>query len=139
MTPRYLLDTNVISEPLRPAPDPGVLAKLRLNEDFLAISAVTWHELWFGCLRLPDSARRKAIETYLLQVIAPAMPVLPYDEEAAAWHAAERARLAARGQTRPFADGQIAAIAHRHELTLVTFNTADYQGFQGVSLEDWRS
>jgi tRNA(fMet)-specific endonuclease VapC len=135
----YLLDTNVISEPLRPAPHPGLLEKLRLNENSLAISAITWHELWFGCLRLPDSARRKAIETYLLQVIAPTMPILPYAEDAAAWHAAERARLAAQGQTPPFADGQIAAIAHQHELTLVTNNTVDYQGFQEINLEDWHS
>ncbi len=67
------------------------------------------------------------------------MPILPYDEEAAAWHAAERARLEADGLTPPFADGQIASIAYRHELTLVTFNTADYQGFQEVILEDWRN
>jgi tRNA(fMet)-specific endonuclease VapC len=139
VTLRYLLDTNVISEPLRPAPHPKVLEKLRLNENYLAISAVTWHELWFGCLRLPDSARRTAIETYLLQVIAPTIPILPYAEDAAAWHAAERGHLAAQGRTPPFADGQIAAIAHRHKLTLVTFNTADYQGFQELSLEDWRN
>ena len=139
MTLRYLLDTNVISEPLRPAPHPGVLEKLHLNEEHLAVSAITWHELWFGCLRLPASARRTAIETYLLTVIIPAVPVLPYDQEAAAWHAAERARLASQGLTPPFADGQIAAIAHRHELTLVTFNTSDYQSFQDVSLEDWRT
>lgn len=139
MTLRYLLDTNVISEPLRPAPHPKVLEKLRLNENYLAISAVTWHELWFGCLRLPESARRKAIETYLLKVVAPTMPILAYGEGAAAWHAAERARLAAQGQTPPFADGQIAAIAHQHELTLVTYNTVDYQGFQEINLDDWRS
>ena len=139
MTLRYLLDTDVISEPLRPAPDAAVLEKLHLHEDSLAISAITWHELWFGCRRLPDSARRAAIETYLLEVIAPAMPILPYEDEAAAWHAIERARLAAQGHTPPFADGQIAAIAHRHGLILVTFNTADYQGFQDIILEDWRS
>jgi tRNA(fMet)-specific endonuclease VapC len=139
VTLRYLLDTNVISEPLRPAPDAGVLEKLRLHEDSLAISAITWHELWFGCQRLPDSARRVAIEIYLLEVVAPAMPILPYEEGAAAWHAAERARLAAQGHMPPFADGQIAAIAHQGQLTLVTFNTSDYQGFQEIRLEDWRS
>ena len=139
MTLRYLLDTNVISEPLRPTPHPAVLEKLRLNEDFLTISAITWHELWFGCLRLPVSARRTAIEAYLLQVVAPSIPVIPYEESAAAWHAAERARLATLGLTPPCADGQIAAIAHQNELTLVTFNSADYQGFQDILLDDWRS
>jgi tRNA(fMet)-specific endonuclease VapC len=133
-----LLDTDVISEPLRPTPNPLVLEKLRLNQDDLAISAITWHELWFGCQRLPASARRAAIEAYLTQVVAPAMPILPYEERAAAWHAAERARLAAAGRMPPFADGQIASIAHQNELILVTFNTADYQGFQEIRLDDWR-
>jgi tRNA(fMet)-specific endonuclease VapC len=139
MTIRYLLDTNIISEPLRPEPHPLVLENLRLHQEELAISAITWHELWFGCRRLPASTRRSAIERYLLEVIEPSMPIIPYDENAADWHAHERARLTAEGKTPPFAVGQIAAIAHQNDLVLVTFNVIDYQGFQGIRLEDWRS
>jgi tRNA(fMet)-specific endonuclease VapC len=40
-----------------------------------------------------------------VEVVAPTMPILPYDEQAAEWHAAERARLAGIGKTPPFADG----------------------------------
>jgi tRNA(fMet)-specific endonuclease VapC len=137
--PEYLLDTNVISEPLRPAPNQDVLEKLRMFQDKLAISAITWHELWYGCQRLPASARRTGIERYLTEVVAPSMVILPYDEGAARWHASERARLAARGQMPPFADGQIAAIVVVNELALVTFNLQDYRGFTGLRLEDWRS
>jgi tRNA(fMet)-specific endonuclease VapC len=136
---RYLLDTNIVSEPLRPEPHPVVLERLHLHQEELAVSAITWHELWFGCQRLPPSIRRSAIERYLLEVIEPSMPVLAYDEGAAEWHARERARLSAMGQTPPFADGQIAAIAHQNDLVLVTFNTPDYLGFQEIQLEDWRS
>jgi tRNA(fMet)-specific endonuclease VapC len=139
MTIHYLLDTNVISEPLRPEPHPAVLGKLQLHQEELAISAITWHELWYGCQRLPDTTRRRAIEKYLLEVVEPSMPILAYDEDAAEWHARERALLAAAGKTPPFAEGQIAAIAYLNDLTLVTFNTADFQGFQGIQLEDWRS
>ncbi|MBC8160187.1 MAG: hypothetical protein H7Z42_03125 [Roseiflexaceae bacterium] len=46
--------------------------------------------------------------------------------------------MAALGRTPPFADGQIAAIAHTNQLVLVTFNTADYADFSGLNLEDWR-
>jgi tRNA(fMet)-specific endonuclease VapC len=138
MTLRYLLDTNVISEPLRPGPNPLVLEKLHLNQNDLAISAVTWHELWFGCQRLPASARRRAIETYLLDVVAPSLAILPYDHRAAEWHARERARLSVLGRLPPFADGQIAAIAGMNDLILVTFNAIDFSGFQGINLEDWR-
>lgn len=138
MTLRFLLDTNVISEPLRPTPNLRLLDALRRHQSEAAIPAVAWHELWFGCRRLPASAKRSAIEAYLTGVVAGAFPILPYDDRAADWHAAERARLAQAGQTPPFADGQIAAIAHTQELTLVTLNGLDYAGFQGLQLADWR-
>ena len=138
MTLRYLLDTNVISEPLRPQPDARTLDTLRQHQGAVAIATVVWHELWYGCERLPASARRSAIEHYLVQVVAATIPLLPYHELAAVWHARERARLAAIGRTPSFADGQIAAIAHTNQLTLVTFNTADYADFAGLSVEDWR-
>ncbi|MGZ5432871.1 MAG: hypothetical protein ACXW4P_26715 [Thermoanaerobaculia bacterium] len=67
-----------------------------------------------------------------------AIPILAYDRVAAEWHAAERARLVGRGQTPSFADGQIAAIARVNELTLVTFNDADFRRFQGVRVVTWR-
>ena len=138
MSLRYLLDTNVISEPLRPQPDAQVLTLLQRHDGHIAIASIVWHELLFGCYRLPPSARRTAIEGYLFQVIAPTIPVLGYDAPAAAWHAAERARLTSLGRTPSFADGQIAAVAQTNQLVLVTFNTADYADFDGLTIEDWR-
>lgn len=138
MSLRYLLDTNVISEPLRPQPDARTLARVRQHQAEIAIAAVVWHELWYGCERLPPSARRSTIEHYLVQVVAATIPVLPYDEMAARWHGQERDRLVALGRTPPFADGHIAAIAYTQQLVLATFNTADYADFAGLTLEDWR-
>jgi tRNA(fMet)-specific endonuclease VapC len=134
---KYLLDTNVVSEPLRPVPNAKVLARLRSNQDELAIASTVWHELWFGCRRLPVSARRNAIERYLNEVISTSMAILPYGRDAAEWHAAERARLAAVGKTPPFADGQIMAIAYVNNLTLVTRNASDYAAFAGAKIVDW--
>jgi tRNA(fMet)-specific endonuclease VapC len=136
MSLKYLLDTNILSEPLRPQPSPVVLANLQTYQQEIAIASVVWHELWFGCLRLPASRKRTAIETYL-QEVAQTIPVLPYDERAAHWHAAERARLTTQGQPPPFADGQIAAIAATNRLLLITFNISDYANFQGIELVDW--
>jgi tRNA(fMet)-specific endonuclease VapC len=133
----YLLDTNVISEPLRPAPNPGILERLRRHQAHLATASIVWHELLFGCYRLPASERRRVIEEYLGRVVASSIEILPYDEAAAGWHAAERARLAAAGRTPPFADGQIAAVARTNDLILVTLNVADYVGFQDLRIEDW--
>jgi tRNA(fMet)-specific endonuclease VapC len=135
---RYLLDTNIISEPLRPTPNPKILERLREHQDQLATASVVWHELLFGCYRLPDSERRTAIEEYLQRVVASSMEILPYDGYAARWHAAERARLARAGRTPPFADGQIAAVARTNDLVLATLDLTDYDGFRYLRVEDWR-
>ena len=138
MTLRYLLDTNIVSETLRPLPDQVVLDHLREHQTEIAIASVVWHELWYGCCRLPPSTKRTTIEAYLKEVVARAILVLPYDQRAALWHAEERARLAQIGRPPPFADGQIAAVAVTNGLSLVTFNRDDYAAFQGLRLEDWR-
>jgi tRNA(fMet)-specific endonuclease VapC len=138
VTLHYLLDTNVISESLRPAPNPLVLERLRQHQTEIVIASVVWHELWYGCCRLPPSARRTVIERYLHDVVARTLPILAYDQQAAVWHAEQRGRLAQIGKTPPFADGQIAAIAATNGLTLVTFNRDDFAAFADLRLEDWR-
>lgn len=137
MTAAYLLDTNAISEPLRPEPNPNLLRRIHEYEGQVAIAAIVWHELLYGCWRLPDSRRREVIEQYLFDVVLPSIPILPYDARAAQWHASERARLTRLGQPPSFADGQIAAIAAVHDLTLVTANTADFTHFDGLAVENW--
>jgi len=134
---KYLLDTNILSEPIRQRPHPQVLRRFDSSRDELATATVVWHELLFGCYRLPASHKRRLIETYLFTVIKPFFPILPYSQAAAEWHAAERARLTAIGKTPAFVDGQIAAIAKTHELILVTANVSDYQGFAGLTIENW--
>ena len=137
MTAKYLLDTNFVSEPLRPNPAAGVLRRLREHEGEIAIPAPVWHELRFGCSRLPQSRRREAIERYIEDVVLASFPVLDYDQRAADWHALERARLEAVGKTPPFIDGQIAAIAYVNELILVTSNPTDFRAFKGLQVRSW--
>jgi tRNA(fMet)-specific endonuclease VapC len=137
VTLRYLLDTNVVSEPLKPKPRHGVLQQLLEHEDEIAIPAIVWHELRYGAARLPESRRRTTIQRYLNDVVRATMPILDYDEIAAERHAAERARLTSRGETPPFADGQIAAIAEVNDLTLVTFNAVDFRRFDGLRILVW--
>ena len=139
MTVQFLLDTNILSEPLQPRPNPTIMAQLQQWRHAIAIPAVVWHELWFGCYRLPPSARRTVIEQYLTGVVAGRLPILPYDQRAADWHASERARLSALGMTPPYADGMIAAIAMMNDLTLVTFNLGDYRAFDGLRITDWQT
>jgi len=139
LTTRYLLDTNVLSEPLRARPDQRVITRMHRHSRRIMTAAPVWHELVYGCRRLSDTARRATIERYLREVIEPNVPVLAYDRNAAAWHAAERARLGARGLTPPFVDGQIATIASTNDLTLVTANLGDFEAFEGLRIADWRA
>ena len=138
MSLKYLLDTNVVSEPVRPMPHAPLVRRLRRHEDEVAIASVVWHELLFGMERLPESRRRTALEHYLRQTVLQTMPILDYHEPAAEWHARERARLVARGATPSFSDGQIAAIAVTYDLTLVTLNDADFRRFSGLRIATWR-
>ena len=90
---------------------------------------------WSASLR---PRKRRNLEEYLFRIVLVTLPILPYDSAAAEWHARERARLAGLGRSPAFADGQIAAIAGAHDLTLVTANRADFEPFEGLRIEDWR-
>jgi tRNA(fMet)-specific endonuclease VapC len=131
VTLHYLLDTNVLSEPAKPVPNLGVLARIQQHRMEVATAAPVWHELWFGCHRLPPSARRTKLEDYLGKSLSPFLKLLPYDDRAAEKHAEERARLVGLGKTPSFIDGQIAAIAMVYGLVMVTRNVDHFVGFQG--------
>jgi len=135
---KVLLDTNALAEAVRPAPNAGFLKRLRANEAKLAIASVTLHEALYGVARLPDGRRRQLLREYMSDVVMK-MIVLPYDGPAAEWHARERVRLEGLGKSMPYADGQIAAIAAVHGLTLVTANVRDFRHVEGLRVEDWRS
>jgi tRNA(fMet)-specific endonuclease VapC len=134
---KYLLDTNVLSEAVKAEPDRKVMAMLERHQDEIATAAPVWHELLFGCLRLPVSRKRDMIETYLENVVLRNMDILPYDERSAEWHAQQRAKLSMQGKMPSFVDGQIAAIAWVHDMILVTRNTHDFKLFEDIRVLNW--
>ena len=133
----YLLDTNILSEPIKDFSNSRVSERVLSGLPQIATAATVWNELLFGYLRLPDSRRRRDLGRYLFQQIAPEITVLSYDRPAAEWHASERVRLGSIGLTPPFEDGQIAAVAYVNGLTLVTANVRHFRNFQGLQIEDW--
>lgn len=55
-----------------------------------AITSIVWNELNYGCERLESGKRKLELQAYLRDVVLTSFPILPYDEEAAAWHGVER-------------------------------------------------
>ena len=136
MALHYLLDTNVVAELTKPQANPGVLQALAKHEAEGAIAAPTLEELVFGCRRLPPGARQDWLQRWLDGLPA-RLPVLPFDQRAAAWLGAERARLIALGRPTTRTDGEIAAVAVTQGLTLVTRNGGDFAGFADLVVVDW--
>lgn len=134
----YLLDTNVLSELARERPHPGVMQHVGQWQAQCALAATTVEELHFGIARLPEGARRRLLAQWLEGMLA-SFPVLPYDGKAAFWLGGERARQAAQGRTLARPDGEIAAIAVAHGLTLVTRNVNDFRAIGQLPVVDWFS
>lgn len=132
-----LLDTNVLSEPMRQQPDAAVMEQLEEGGHRLYTASVVIHELRYRVHRLPKGRRRARLESYLQAVLASGLAVLAYDTKAALRHGQQRASLEARGLKPTFVDGQIAAIAATQGLVLVIRNINDFQVFDGLQLLNW--
>lgn len=135
----FLLDSNVLSELTKAQADGGVMEQLARHRAACATTTVVMHELAFGVARMPASARKTRLQGFVDGLFDCGMAILPYDFDAALWHARERARLEATGLTPPFRDGQIAAVAASRNLTLVSRNLADFRHFQGLTSASWFS
>lgn len=132
-----LLDTNVLSEPMRQQPDAGVMTQLEEGGHSLHTASVVIHELRYGVQRLPRGRKRERLERYVQSLLTSGLTVLSYDTSAALWHGDQCASLEAQGVKPPFGDGQIAAIAATQGLVLVTRNISDFEVFDGVEVWNW--
>jgi hypothetical protein len=124
-----VLDTNVISELTRRAPDDRVVAWLdRCPVDDVFITAVTAAELQYGVARLPDGQRKATLMTTVAELLAEEFQnrVLPFGVHAAAHYAEIAARHERQGRPISMADAQIAAICRYHDATLATRNVKDF-------------
>jgi toxin FitB len=136
----FLLDTNVISEMVKPRPNAGLIAWLaEADEDRTYLSVVSLMEVCFGVERMPSGGRRHQLETWLDHDLPLRFErrVLPID----ATVADACGRLLARSQTigRPVEtrDGLIAATAEVHGLTVVTRNVSDFKSVVKTVLNPW--
>lgn len=136
----YLLDTNVICEPSRQKPDPGVLAWLaEADEDCLHLSAVTLAEVQRGVSRLPQGARRERIQHWLERDVLERFGsrILPVDNPVAAKWGEIMAETESAGRPMNTLDGFIAATAVVGNFILVTRNVADFRNSVPELVNPW--
>ena len=133
----YLLDTNVLSEAMKPKPNRSVMSLIKKHGKEICTASLVIHEMNYGMQKLDTGRIKHNLQRYLRILKDQGLVVFTYDQDAAEWHARERARLVALGQTPAFVDGQIAAIAYTRRLVLVTRNTHDFVGFVGLEVENW--
>jgi predicted nucleic acid-binding protein len=137
VTLRYLLDTSTLSALVAATPNPLVFARLTEREAQCAIAAPVWSELVYAYERLDIGKRKAVLEGFVADVVLKLFPILPFDQDAASWLALERARQERARRVTAHVDGQIAAIASVHDLTVVTASPRDFAHFKGVRVEDW--
>jgi tRNA(fMet)-specific endonuclease VapC len=129
---RYLLDANAIIALLNDTTSP-IARRLRRHapRDF-GVSAVVIHELYYGAFK------SQRVEQNVARVDALQFSVLEFDEEDARQAGQIRAHLASKGTPIGPYDVLIAGQARARELTLVTYNTSEFQRVPGLKVEDWK-
>ncbi len=133
----YLLDTNVISETMRSAPDSRVSTFLT-EHDGLWLSSMVIHEIEYGVRCLPLGNRRALLQTDLQRLVTEYQDrILPLDRAGARWAAQFRAQARRAGRTLDLGDALIAGTARANDLALATRNTADFQHLDIDLLNPW--
>lgn len=132
----YVLDTNVVSEIMKPEANWGVIDWIQDHNESVFLSAISVHELYYGIYLLPDSKRK----THFLELMEGFTRdrvgmILPFD--AFAGYLCGKLYAEARKNGRPgtIEDCMIAAICMRNGATLVTRNTKDFEQY-GIDLID---
>jgi len=131
---KYLVDANVLSEPTKAKPDPGVVAWLRAHEHDIVVDPIILGEMRFGILVLPRGRKRTALERWFDAGVQ-RLHCLPWEAETGMRWAALLARLRTAGKAMPIKDSLIAATALLHDLTMATRNRVDFEK-AGVTIVD---
>jgi toxin FitB len=136
-----ILDTNVVSEMMRPVPQPGVLKWFVTQSPAdVHITAVTMAEVLFGIQVFPAGKRRDALRAGADKTFAVfAGHILPFDDRAAHEFSIIASTRRKRGRPISEFDAQISAIALVNEATLATRNTDDFEGCGIPLIDPWEA
>ena len=132
-----LLDTNVLSEFMRPTPSAQVVAWLDAQAtDQVWVSAVTLAEIELGIALMPDGQRKLGLQMAAKAMFAEdfAGRCLPFDKDAATWYANVVALRTRLGRPISVEDAQVASIALAHGPMLATRNERDFDFIEGLAV-----
>lgn len=135
-----IIDTNVVSEPLKPEPESAVIDWLDAQEpETLYLTTVNLAELLAGIEAMPAGRRRNKLNTALADRMMPLFEgrILPFDKGAAEAFARMDASARLAGNRISFADGAIAAIASANGFMLATRNVHDFKGTNIRIINPW--
>ena len=135
-----VLDTNVVSELMRPAPAPAVEAWVAgWPADSLFLSAVGEAELRYGVAIMPEGRRRNQVGAEVEAVLSEDFEgrVLPFDSRAARAYAAIAAALRAAGRPAAQGDCQVAAIARARGMAMATRNVRHFEHMGVDVIDPW--
>lgn len=137
-----LLDTNVVSEPLRPAPDARVVAWIDAQPaETLYLSAMTVAELRAGVALMPAGQRRDRLHDYINRDLLPAFlgRVIPFDLACTDANAEVLAAVKLAGSGIETADALIAAVARANGLVVATHDTNPFHSAGLAVINPWET
>ncbi len=135
-----ILDTNVVSELMKPQPDAAVHEWMARQDDkILVTTAVTVSEIMFGLTRLPDGSRKVHLELAFRAFVGPdgIIPVLDLKEDAATRSGQMRATRQSLGHPITLGNALIAGIANVTQSVLATRNVKDYADLGLTVVNPW--
>ena len=133
----FLLDTNIISELVKPAPNRNVV-KFLSTLDGAWLSIISLHEITYGLRLLPKGKRRTKLEEKIHQLLSEYSDlVIPIDQSEAEQAAIFRVQAKQQGKVIHLADALIAGTAKEHNLSLVTRNVGDFFGIDINIVNPW--
>ena len=136
----FILDTNVISEILRPEPDRSVVSWFESQpRDQLFTTAITQAEILYGIALLPNENRREKLSEVAQLIFDEDLEsrILPFSREAASHYAVIGSSRRTSGRPISQFDTMIAAIAHLHGATIATRNTSDFDNCAVALVNPW--
>ncbi|PST19264.1 VapC toxin family PIN domain ribonuclease [Rhizobium sp. JAB6] len=135
-----ILDTNIVSEPMKPAANNNVLQWLdKQLAETLFLTTTSLAELLVGIEILPDGKRKIGLDGALKQLVSRlfASRILSFDQAAAEHYAPLISRARSAGYSIAVADGQIAAIAATHGFVVATRDTAPFVAAGIATINPW--